>query len=246
MRISNYVNERGSSTIAELMAHFDVSHATIHRDIASLEEQGAIRRVRGGVAAVPEAQPESAERAIYSRYQDRIDRNREEKIAIAKRALAEIKDGDILFLDSSTTVYYLALELQKSDFANLTVISNSLLIIQEFSLFPTRYFLVALGGNYDPQLNAFLGQVTMSDLEKIRVDKAFISALGITAEGIFSRHENHSYFLREVLARSGKSLLLLTEDKFNRSGLFDIAPLEAVDRIISEAPLPAYAKARKK
>ncbi|MEI2999773.1 MAG: hypothetical protein V8T86_02535 [Victivallis sp.] len=75
---------------------------------------------------------------MISRYQDRIDRNREAKIAVAKKAVGRIEDGDIIFLDSSTTVYYLAKELQAASFSNLTVITNSLLVIRDFPLFPDR------------------------------------------------------------------------------------------------------------
>ncbi len=235
IQIAEYINEKKTCTIQELMEKFGISHATIHRDIGALEEQGMIRRVRGGVAALTSEEP-----TIFSRYQDRLNRNGEAKLEVARKALDKIEDGDIIFLDSSTTVYFLAKELQKTNFTNLTIISNSLLIIQEFSLFPTNYFLVALGGNYDLQLNAFLGQTTMGDLEKLKIDKAFVSALGITGEGIFSRHENHSYFLRRVLEISRRNYLLLTADKFNKSGLFDIAPLSTINGIIANAPVPKF------
>ena len=96
IQLSNYIRERGSCTIAELKEAFKVSHATIHRDIASLVGEGKLRRVRGGVTALPEAEAQNAEHAVYSRYQDRIDRNREAKIAVAKKAVRRIEDGDIL------------------------------------------------------------------------------------------------------------------------------------------------------
>lgn len=244
IQLSNYIRERGSCTIAELKEAFKVSHATIHRDIASLVEQGEIRRVRGGVAAMPAEEAPSAERTIYSRYQDRLDRNREAKAAVAKKAVERIEDGDIIFLDSSTTVYYLAKELQNTNFSNLTVITNSLLVIREFPLFPTGYFLVALGGNYDVQLNAFLGAATLADLDRLKIGKAFLSALGAAPEGFFSRHENHSYFLRRVLEIADDSYLLLTSDKFGKSGLFDIGPLSALSGMIADTVLPEYIPAK--
>lgn len=234
IQILDYINEKNTCTIQELMGQFNISHATIHRDLSALEDQGVIRRIRGGVAALEEP-------TIFSRYQDRLNRNSESKQEVARKALTKVEDGDIIFLDSSTTVYFLGKELQKTNFSNLTIISNSLLIIQEFSLFPTNYFLVALGGNYDLQLNAFLGQTTMNDLEKLKFDKAFISALGITPDGISSRHENLSYLLRRVLEIARQSYLLMTPDKFGKSGLFDIAPVSSLNgEIISNAELPEY------
>jgi len=244
IQLSNYIREHGSCTVAELKEVFGVSHATIHRDIASLVEQGEVRRMRGGVAAIPPEETAVTEHAFDSRYQDRLIRNRAAKIAAAKKAVKTIEDGDVIFLDSSTTVYYLAKEIQAANFANLTVITNSLLVIREFPLFPPSCFPVALGGNYDLQLNAFLGAATLVDLERLKIGKAYLSALGVTPEGFSTRHENHSYFLRHVLEIAEKSYLLLTSDKFGKSGLFEIAPLTALSGLISDAPPPDYVPAR--
>ena len=236
--IVEYVKERKFCSLNELMEKFGVSTATIHRDVASLVRSSRLRKVHGGVAAVA---PEAAlPPHIADHYRERLQNRCEEKLAIAEKALAEIEDGDILFLDSSTTVYYLGRLLQRSNFANLTLVTNSMLIIQEFPLFPANYFLIALGGNYDLQLNAFLGQATLRELERLSIDKSFLSALGMTPDGISSRHENHALFLRRVLELSRRNHLLLSSDKFDKSGIFRIAPLSQIDRLISDAPSPGY------
>lgn len=239
IQLSDYIKERGNCTVAELKEAFGVSHATIHRDITALVERGEIRRMRGGVAALPRREAGEGGGVLDSRYQDRLGRNREAKVAAAKKAVATIEDGDVIFLDSSTTVYFLAKEIQAANFANLTVISNSLLVIREFPLFPAGCSLVALGGNYDLQLNAFLGAATLADLDRLKIGKAYLSAMGATEGGFFSRHENHSYFLHRVLEIAERSYLLLTSDKFGKSGLFDIGPLSALSGIFSDAELPA-------
>ena len=180
--IVQYVQERKYCSLPELMEKFHVSSATIHRDVAALVKAGQVRKVHGGVAAA-----EAASSPVLSgHYRDRLVNNREVKQIIAEAAISEIRDGDIIFLDSSTTVYYLAKLLQNSNFANLTIVTNSVLIIQEFPLFPSNYFLIALGGNYDLQLNAFLGQATMRELEHLSIGKAFLSALGMTPGRIFA------------------------------------------------------------
>lgn len=234
--IVQYVKERKYCSLAELMEKFHVSSATIHRDVAALVNAGQVRKVHGGVAAAENVSAPT----LSGHYRDRLVNNREVKQIIAEAAISEIRDGDIIFLDSSTTVYYLAKLLQNSNFANLTIVTNSVLIIQEFPLFPSNYFLIALGGNYDLQLNAFLGQATMRELEHLSIGKAFLSALGMTPEGISSRHEYHANFLRRVLEISARNYLLIGSDKFDRSGIFAIAPLSRIDRLISDAPPPGY------
>lgn len=235
LEIVEFVKRRKFCSIAELMAEFGVSPATIHRDIAFLVKNNLVSKVRGGLAAREETGNSGIPMEQSGHYRERLGRNREAKECIARKALAEIRDGDIIFLDSSTTVYCLAKLLQTAQFTDLTIITNSLLIIQEFPLFPPQCFLVALGGNYDLQLNAFLGKTTMRDLESLTINRAFLSALGVSGDGIYSRHENHSYFLRRVLEIADEGYLLLSSDKFGKSGLFEIAPVNKITKLLSDA-----------
>lgn len=236
--IIEYVREHKFSSLNELMKTFQVSTATIHRDIAVLVRENRLKKVHGGVAAVrleAELPP-----YIADHYRERLRRDSEEKLLIAEKALAEIADGDTIFLDSSTTVYYLGKLLQQSGWSNLTIVTNSLLIIQEFHLFPPQYFMIALGGNYDLQLNAFLGRATLRQLDELSIDKLFLSALGFSPTGISSRHENHAIFLGRLIERVGKVYLLITGNKFDKNGIFRIAPLSQIDQVISDAPVPGY------
>lgn len=238
-----YVNERKFCSLADLMARFDVSVATVHRDIGALVKTGRLRKVHGGVAALDagERTPEPAADAdARDHYRQRLAVRRDAKQVIARRALADIRDGDIIFLDSSTTVYHLVEALRQAAFASLTLVTNSVLIIEAFPRFPPSYFLVGLGGNYDIQLNAFLGQATLRELDRLAIDKAFVSALAVDADGLYSRHENHALFLGEALRRSRRNYLLADAGKFDKSGLFRIAPLSAIHQVISDGPPPAY------
>lgn len=54
-RILDLLNEQGIVHIGHLSQEFDVSEMTIHRDLAQLETDGYLRKVRGG--AVPVSHP---------------------------------------------------------------------------------------------------------------------------------------------------------------------------------------------
>ena len=233
--IVKYVQEHKFCSLPELMEHFHVSVATIYRDVSELVAHRQLRKVHGGVAYV-----ESNRENTTLHYHDRMVSNRENKHIIAEMALAEINDGDTIFLDSSTTVYYLSKLIQQSSLASLTIITNSLLIIQEFSLFPVEYSLISLGGSYNIQLNSFLGSDTMRQLHNVPFNKAFISAFGISPLGLFTRYEQHGEFLQEVIALANTRYLLLDGEKFDRTGAVKIAPLRSITKIISDAELPGY------
>lgn len=52
-RILDLLNEQGIVHIGQLSEEFDVSEMTIHRDLAQLETEGYLRKVRGGAVPVP-------------------------------------------------------------------------------------------------------------------------------------------------------------------------------------------------
>ena len=230
--VVDYLKQKKYCSIQELTSHFKVSAATMYRDIAELAARDVVQRVHGGIAL--RERPAAAKGLSGSPFQERINWNREKKETIALRALRLIEENDILFLDSSTTVHYLAQLLEKSSFSNLTIITNSVTIIQNFHKYPSHYVRIGLGGSYDVQLNSFLGQSTLRELEYLEISKAFISAFGVGDDKVTTNHEYHASLLMKVLDLAAHKYLLADGSKFNRSGLFRIAPCRAFDEILSD------------
>ena len=230
--VVDYLKQKKYCSIKELTSHFKVSAATMYRDIAELAARDVVQRVHGGIAL--RDRPASAKGLAGSPFQERLSWNRERKEIIALKALRRIGENDILFLDSSTTVHYLAQLLEKSSFSNLTIITNSVTIIQNFHKYPSHYVRIGLGGSYDVQLNSFLGQSTLRELDYLEISKAFISAFGIGDGKVTTNHEYHASLLMKVIDRAAHKYLLADRSKFDRSGLFRIAPCRAFDEILSD------------
>ena len=230
--IVDYLKQKKYCSVEELAKHFKVSGATMYRDISELALRNVVQRVYGGV--VFQEHHSQTPPPAHSPFQERIICNQDKKEAIAAQALGLIGENDILFLDSSTTVYHLALLLETSTFSNLTIITNSAAIIQNFHKYPPHYVRIGLGGSYDVQLNSFLSQSTLRQLEDLEISKAFISAFGVGDEKATSNHEFHTGLLRKVMELAERKYLLADRSKYNRSGLFRIAPCRAFDEIISD------------
>lgn len=240
IQILNYLKDRKYCSLKELEQQFDVSPATIHRDVSELARDNYIQKVHGGVAFGQELASPNSEEKIISAFSARVGINVEKKIQIANEAVKFIQADDVVFLDSSTTSLYLAKKIQSADFSRLTIVTNSVLIIQEFHLFPSNYYLISLGGNFSYQLNSFLGKTAIENLRRLKIDKAFISGVGITPEGIFTYHEQHAEFLKEVLEASEKKGLLLDSSKFGRAGVFKICPLSDMNCMFSDEMPPKH------
>ena len=231
--IVDYVKERKRATLGELMEKFKVSSATIHRDVAELVASGHLERIRGGVAFFAHRQPAESAADGFS-FLDRATVNLAAKRKIAAKALSLVCDGDILFLDSSTTTAAFADAIAAQRFTNLTVITNSVSIMEKFRKMPGNYVLIALGGNYDPMLNSFLGSSALRELERLTITKAFISAFGVNDKIATTNHEHQMGLVTRVLEIASKRYLLADRSKFGRTGLYRIATRAAFDAIISD------------
>ena len=234
-QILAYLKARKSCTLAELMRKFGVSSATIHRDVEVLARRDAVERVRGGL--IYNEAPDSGGNAAA--FQERIVAHRREKIAVARKALPIIEEGDIIFLDSSTTVYELALLLAHENFDHLTVITNAVAVMNLFRKFPPHWAMIGLGGNYDPQLNSILGVSALEQLSRYNVSKAFVSAFGLDAKNATTNHERQAEILHKVLDLADKRYLAVDGSKFGRKGLYRISARGGFDAIISNSAVKA-------
>ena len=227
--ILEYLKKKKRCTLQDLMTKFGVSSATIHRDVAELVSRNAVERIRGGIvfADAPTAKPGGVN------YQDRVIANSATKEKIAEKAIKLVSEGDILFLDSSTTVYAFAQRLRLAPFDHLTIITNSVSIMQNFRKFPQHWVLIGLGGNYDPQLNSILGASAIQQLAEFNITKAFISGFGLNDKVLTTNHERQSELIKKVLDAAEKRYLLVDKSKYGRTGLYRLSARGAFDAIVT-------------
>lgn len=214
--ILNYLKERKSCTLDELMEKFQVSSATIHRDVIELAKRDVVERFRGGLIY----RDAPSTRAGTGEYTERVVTNRRGKETAARKALTRIAEGDILFLDSSTTVYEMSLLLRNLQMEHLTIVTNSIAIIQNFRKLPQHWEMIGLGGNFDPQLNSILSGFTLEQLKFITITKAFVSAFGLDEKNATSNNERQAELVRKIVDQAQKSYLLIDRSKLGRTGLY--------------------------
>ena len=137
-RIQELLTGKDFMSVEDLSGVLQASMATIRRDLTALEESGVLTRYRGG--AVLSAN--GAKKALNIEL--RMDQNREVKERIARKAAALIKDGEIIFIDSSSTTYYMIDYILARD---VTVVTNA--IVLPAVLISTRT-VIASWGNRSP------------------------------------------------------------------------------------------------
>src|SRR3954469_2540091 len=115
----------GAVTIPDLQARFGVSPMTARRDLMVLAERRIARRTHGG-AVLP---------AIAAREHSFTQRLREEPEAkgrLAEEAYAALNTGETVFLDASSTTFFVARLIADRGLA-VRVITNSLPVLQELA-----------------------------------------------------------------------------------------------------------------
>jgi DeoR/GlpR family transcriptional regulator of sugar metabolism len=222
--IADHVLSHGSATAADLAERFRVSLMTIHRDLDELERQGVVRKFRGGVTAQPSGVFES--NVAY-----RMKSMQAQKDAIAERAVRLIEPGMAVMLDDSTTALALARRLE--GITPLTVVTNFLEAIN--LLAKVRDIrLMALGGDYDPLHDSFLGVSCVDAIEALHVDLCFVSTSAV-AGGFAYHQEQHIVSVKRAMLDAGaRNVLLIDHTKLGRVALHRLAPLSAFDQVIMD------------
>jgi DeoR/GlpR family transcriptional regulator of sugar metabolism len=220
--VADHVLSAGSVSAAELAERFGVSLMTIHRDLDELERQGIVRKYRGGVTAQPSGVFES--NVAY-----RMKSMQHAKDAIAERAAALVEPGMAVMLDDSTTA--LALARRLVGITPLTVVTNFLeamnLLARERDI-----RLMALGGDYDPLHDSFLGMSCVDAIESLRVDLCFVSTSAVSAGYAYHQEQHIVSVKRAMLAAASRNVLLLDHTKLGRVALHRVAPLEVFERVV--------------
>lgn len=227
-RITDFVIDRGSAQLADLVELTGVSHMTVHRDVDELVRRGLLRKFRGGVSAQPSTVFES--NAEY-----RLGVHVEAKAAIAKQAVNMLEPGMSILLDDSTT----ALELAKllPELTPLTVATNYLRTIQELKEIEDLR-LICIGGDYSSTHDSFLGMGCIEAIERITVDMTFVSTSSMNAEMTFHQEPEIVMVKRAMLASAGSRVLLMDSSKMPRPALHRLAPVSDYDRLVVDSDTP--------
>ena len=226
-KIKEIILEKKSITVLELSKFFSVTEETIRRDLKQLEDEGFLTRTYGG-AFIQDGVGNNVDLTI------RETAYIENKQNIAEKCREIIKNGDSIFLDSSTTAYQIAKAVKNM---RLTVASNSLLIINE-PCERENIHLVTLGGAYLPDDKAFCGNVTLKNLEQYYFDKVFMSCRSLSMEhGITDSHEPTASIRQSLIKRSQKVYIVADFSKFDKTSFLTISDFAPVTGLVTDKPL---------
>jgi DeoR family transcriptional regulator of aga operon len=234
--ILDLLRDQHAVSVTALEEQFAISPMTARRDLAILARNGQARRTHGG-AVLPDLA------AHEDSFRHRLELEVDEKKRIAQAVLATIEPGETLFIDSSTTAWYLAQAITTSSIA-LTVLTNSMPVITLIGNADAPHLaLVALGGSFRSLTHSFVGPDAVRALRGYRADRAVFAVKGITPDGHLTDAEPiEAEVKRGMIAHAKTAVLLATASKFEDRGRAVVGVAEDVDVAFVSGPSGAGAR----
>lgn len=217
----------------DLVNRFGVSIETIRRDINTMEQEGLVKKVYGGIRISSDSLRVNA----LESWNNRLEHCHSEKVKIVTRALELIADNSVIALDIGTTTYELSRLLGAKK--NLCVITNSLLIASELAK-NTSHNTYCIGGLVMPSEIVTSGVFARNFLNSFAsIDMFLVGADGLTIKnGITEFNEAVVEIKQQIAAIARQTVLLADHSKFGKEALFKSCALDDVDVLVTDELAP--------
>ena len=209
-------------TVKALSLSLKTSETTIRRDLASLARMGKVNRSHG--------------KAKISKTGLEIDKCDNQNIEVIKEALAKtaasfVKNGNTVFINSSSA----ALDAVKYLIhKQVTIITNNVKVAALDHNSESSVFLS--GGEVRFPKEALIGQSAQAFFEAIQADIAIIGCYGISAERGLTTPVIHEAKINEVIVKQTRGIVICIADyrKIGESANFKSRDLSYIDYLITD------------
>ena len=232
-RILELLNIEGAVMVSKLSSELGVTEETVRRDLEKLEAKEMLRRTHGGALPIDEGSYEFS-------LEKRKALNVESKQALARKAVQYIATGDTIFLDASTTTFYMAKELKTMK--NVTVITNSIRVINELSGVE-GVKEIAVGGIVSNN-QSLVGAMTENYItENYFADKMFFSSRGIGENSVILEGNEQECFIKQSMIKNSKiHYYLCDKSKIGRVGYMRLSSFENIQYLVTDAEVEGVLK----
>lgn len=227
--ILDILKKQGYVPVKYLVDVLNYSNATINRDLNILKEKGLIKRTYGGVSL--------SGKGKYPSITMRQHLMQKEKRLICKAAAEQVCDGDVIFIDGSTTAQFMAPYLiQHKD---ITVLTNNISITEYLSDHGVR--VICLGGQVLEPPCMLCSSETVEFASRFIANKMFFSTGRFTADG---KLDSCAYDLlrRTMMVHSDKVYYLADHNKISSLFRKIFCDFSRVDTVISDYDFPEETK----
>ena len=232
-RILELLSIEGAVMVSKLSQELGVTEETVRRDLEKLEAKEMLRRTHGGALPMDEGNYEFS-------LEKRKTLNVESKQALARKAIQYIATGDTVFLDASTTTFYMAKELKTMK--NITIITNSIRVINELSGID-GIKVIAVGGIVSNNQSLVGAMAENYITNNYFADKMFFSSRGIGENSIILESNEQECFIKQSMLKNSRThYYLCDKSKIGRVGYMRLSTFQNIQYLITDASVDGQLK----
>lgn len=225
-KIIDMISDTDIITTERLTKLLNISPSTLRRDLLKLSKQDKIMLLHGGGIRLLPKITELSMTAKMGLHKDAKDK-------IAQKAVSLIADGDVIYLDPSSTTYQMIPYLKEH---RVTVITNSVSHIDE--LINYKIPCIMVGGSIKAATNSCIGLIAENILKGFNFNKSFIGANGFSITSGITNHDINENVIKTLAVRqSCDPYFLMDSSKFNVVAMVKLANINDYP-IITEKLIP--------
>jgi DeoR family glycerol-3-phosphate regulon repressor len=223
------VQAQGSVTVEHLAEKLGVTLQTVRRDVQRMADDGLLTSFHGGVRV-----PGSTVENIAHRQRENL--YAEGKNRIARAVAAAVPDDCALILNIGTTTEAIARALLHH--SGLRVITNNLNVATILSA-NLKCEVIVVGGVVRGRDQGIVGEAALDFIRQFKVDIAIIGISGIEADGSLRDYDFREVKVSQTIISHAREVWLAADSsKFNRPAMVEVARLDQIDRLFTDAPPP--------
>ena len=228
--ILDLLDEKRVVTVRELTTVLNSSEATIRRDLNKLNEQGLLLKVHGGAESKRSKVKMLRPHLEGSAFLADVEKNVEQKRAIAERAVELCEDGDSIIINGGSSTYMMTEFLARRQ---MNILTNSVPLALE--LLNTSDNRVTLpGGELYRKQNIVLSAFDHDTIQHYHGTLMFMGTPGIGDYGLM---ESDPLLVRaelKLIKQADKLVVLADSSKIGARSNMIVCPLQDVDILITD------------
>jgi len=222
--------------VPEIARMLNVSDGTIRNDFNALEVEGRLKRVHGGAVLTEKNQFQN------NSFVRRYNQNVAAKLAIAREAALLVENGNSIFLDASSTCFYLARAL--SERTKLRVMTNGFEVARELAQNASNS-VILVGGVVNNDSSSVTGLLSEQIIAEMHSEKAFFSCSGFSIErGMTEVHFEEAQLKRRAIESSQQVIALIDSSKFGKEDLTPFARPDQITYLLTDSVIANEWKTR--
>lgn len=220
-KIMKEIQSKGKASVEDLAQKLQVSCLTIRRDLQYWEEMGAVEKYYGGAKLIQSFVDNDDPKLSNEAY----------KHAIAKYAAQYVKDGETIFINTSSTAL-LVLKYIKNK--RVTVITNNGKAI--FMEHDPMVSIVLSGGELRIPKESMVGDFALNNLNRVTADKAFLGCSGFEVGFGMSTAILQEVSINETMINrcKGDIFILADSTKIGNQHQFYVADVHSFSYLITD------------